>query len=63
MDAKERPEPKTIADYMAVLKSMRRLFDEMRLTIVYLKFDVEATRRERNYFKQKAEGRNGKGQT
>lgn len=52
MDAKGKP--KTIADYKAVLKSMRGLFDEMRLAITYLKFDIEATKRERDYFMKKA---------
>lgn len=63
MDAKkEKPEPRTIADYMAAIRSMKGLFDEMRLAITYLKFDVEATRREREFWKKKA-GRHGKGQT
>jgi hypothetical protein len=62
MGTKDTPEPKTIADYMAVMKSMKRWIDEMRLAIVYLKFDVEATRRERDAWRKKAEGKNyGKG--
>jgi hypothetical protein len=63
MDAKdEKPEPKTIAEYMAVLESMKRLFGEMSIAITYLKFDVEATRRERDFFRKKAGGGYGKGQ-
>jgi hypothetical protein len=62
MDAKkERPEPKTIVEYMAAMKSIKGLLDEMRLSLIYLRFDVEATRRERDYFKKKA-GRYGKGE-
>ena len=33
------------------------LLDEYRLSIVYLNFDVEATKRERDYWKYKAGGK------
>ena len=33
------------------------LLDEYRLHILYLKFDVEATRREREFWRKKAEGK------
>jgi hypothetical protein len=57
MDAEnEKPDPKTIADYIAAMKSIKRLLDEMRLAAIYLRFDVEATRREREFWKKKAGG-------
>lgn len=35
-------------------KQLRQLLDEQRLALLYLKFDVEATRRERDYWRKKA---------
>lgn len=37
------------------LKLLRELFEEQRLALLYLKFDVEATRRERDYWRKQAE--------
>ena len=55
MDAEENPE--TVADYKAKIKSMTGLFDEMKIAICYLRFDVEATVRERDAWKKKAGGK------
>ena len=37
------------------IKLLHELLDEQRVVLLYLKFDVEATRRERDYYKEKAE--------
>lgn len=37
-------------------KELRRLLDEQRMALLYLKFDIEATCRERDYWKKKANG-------
>lgn len=34
------------------LKKVKETLEELRLQMVYLKFDLEATRREREYFKK-----------
>lgn len=39
------------------LKDAVAILDEQRLLILYLNFDVEATRREREYWKKKAGGK------
>lgn len=39
------------------IELLRDLLDEQRVTILYLRFDVEATRRERNYWRKKAESK------
>lgn len=39
------------------LKVLRDLLDEQRMVILYLRFDAEATRREREYWKKKAGGK------
>jgi len=41
------------------LEIAEELLDEQRVALLYLKFDVEATRREREYWKKKAGGSNG----
>ena len=54
----------TMKDYTketrdSLLKSMKTLYellDEQRLALLYLNFDVEATRRERDFWKKKAGG-------
>lgn len=46
---------KTRSSLLKSMKLLRELLDEQRLAILYLKFDVEATRRERNYWRKKAE--------
>ena len=38
------------------IKLLRELLDEQRVALLYLKFDVEATRRERDFYKKKCEG-------
>lgn len=37
------------------LEEMKKLLEEMRTQIIYMQFDLEATRREREYFKNLAE--------
>ena len=44
--------PKNLRDE---IKEMKEVVDELRLIVKYLKFDLEATRREREYFKNLAE--------
>ena len=39
------------------IKLLRELLDEQRTALLYLKFDVEATRRERDFWRKKAEGK------
>lgn len=39
------------------IELLRDLLDEQRMAILYLRFDVEATRRERNYWRKKAESK------
>jgi hypothetical protein len=50
-----------VADLRGKIKSLCGFIGDMRLTTVYLRFDVEATRRERDFWRKKAEGKNGKG--
>lgn len=37
------------------IKKMKETLEEMRLQIFYMQFDLEATRREREYYKNLAE--------
>lgn len=37
------------------IKNMKETLEEMRMEMVYLRFDLEATRRERNYYKNLSE--------
>ncbi len=37
------------------VKALHDLLDEQRIALLYLKFDVEATRRERDYWRKKTE--------
>lgn len=37
------------------LKKMKELIEEMRIQLIYMQFDLEATRREREYYKNLAE--------
>lgn len=48
---------KTRNDLLKNVKLLHDLLDEQRVAILYLKFDVEATRRERDYWRKKAEGK------
>ncbi len=50
----KKPEKKSVAEQLADAVD---LLDEYRLSIVYLNFDVEATKRERNFWRKKAEGK------
>ena len=50
-----------IADLKGKIKSLCGLIGDMRVTAAYLRLDVEATRREREFWKKKAGGGNGKG--
>ena len=43
---------KSKKDIAKNLAYMKQLLDEQRLLILYLNFDVEATRREREYWKK-----------
>ena len=48
---------KTKSSLLKSMKLLRELLDEQRMAIIYLNFDVEATRRERDFYKEKAEGK------
>ncbi len=48
---------KTKDGLLKSVKLLRELLDEQRVALLYLKFDVEATRRERDFYKKKAEGK------
>ncbi len=48
---------KTKRGLLKNIELLRVLLEEQRLALLYLKFDVEATRRERNFYKKKAEGK------
>jgi len=37
------------------LEEMKKLLEEMRTQLVYMQFDLEATRREREYYKNLVE--------
>ena len=39
------------------LKKIKETMEEMRIQIKYMEFDLEATRRERDNFKEKLEGK------
>ncbi len=45
----------TKSNLLKSIELLRELLDEQRLALLYLKFDVEATRRERDYWRKKAE--------
>ena len=45
----------TKSNLLKSIELLRELLDEQRLALLYLKFDVEATRRERDYWKKKFE--------
>ena len=42
---------------MKSIKLLHELLDEQRVAILYLNFDVEATRRERDYWRKQVEGK------
>ncbi len=48
---------KSKSDLLKDLKFQQEYIDEQRMAIVYLNFDIEATRRERNYWKKRAGGK------
>ncbi len=48
---------KTKSGLLKSMNLLRELLDEQRLALLYLKFDVEATRRERDFWRKKAEGK------
>lgn len=37
------------------IKKMKETLEEMRIQLIYMQFDLEVTRREREYFKNLAE--------
>ena len=45
---------KSKSDLLKDLKFQQEYIDEQRMAIVYLNFDIEATRRERDYWKKRA---------
>lgn len=53
-DTKKKP---TMKSLLKSMKLLRELLDEQRVALLYLKFDVEATRRERDYWIKKAGGK------
>ena len=48
---------KTKDDLLKSVKLLRGLLDEQRIALLYLRFDVEATRRERDRWRKQAEGK------
>ena len=48
---------KSKSDLLKDLKFQQEYIDEQRMALIYLKFDIEATRRERDYWKKKAENK------
>ena len=48
---------KTKSGLLKSIELLRELLDEQRMAILYLQFDVEATRRERNFWRKKAGGK------
>ena len=48
---------KTKSNLLKSIELLRELLDEQRMALLYLKFDVEATTRERNYWRKEAEGK------
>ena len=48
---------KTKSDLLKSIELLRELLDEQRMALMYLNFDVEATRRERDFWRKKAEGK------
>ena len=48
-------EKETKDSLLKSVKGLHELLDEQRLALLYLKFDIEATRRERDYWRKKAE--------
>ena len=42
---------------LEILKVLRDFLDEQRMAIAYLRFDGEATRRERDFWKKEAGGK------
>ena len=49
--------PKSKSDLQKDNELLRGFLDEQRMALIYLNFDVEATRRERDFYKKKAEGK------
>ena len=54
--AKMKKSKKSKDDLLKDLKFLQGYVAEMKLALLYLNFDVEATRRERDYWKKKADG-------
>ena len=48
---------KTKSGLLKNIKLLREFLDEQRVALLYLKFDVEATRRERDYWRKQAGGK------
>lgn len=48
---------KSKGDLLKDLKFLQGYVDEMRVALLYLNFDVEATRRERDAYRKQAEGK------
>lgn len=47
----------TKSSLLKSIELLRDLLDEQRVALLYLNFDVEATKRERDYWHKKAEGK------
>ena len=48
---------KTKSGLIKSIKLLHDLLDEQRMALLYLKFDVEASRRERDYWRKQAGGK------
>ena len=55
--AKMKKSKKSKDDLLKDLEFLRGYVAEMKLALLYLNFDVEATRRERDFYKKKCEGK------
>ena len=54
MDKPKKPKKMSTTERLEIAEGV---LDEQRVLILYLNFDVEATRRERDFYKKKAGGK------
>jgi hypothetical protein len=60
MTKQERKFVEQLDKFIGEIKMLREILEESNLAIAYLRFDLEATRRERDLYKRKLlEGNNG----
>ena len=54
MKDQSKPNSTLMKQLQQNVESLKRLLDEQRIAMAYLRFDVEATRRERDHWRKKA---------